>query len=182
LKDVYRELGESRSPCSERLSPNDFSPAFFNWQTRHILLGTGNPGDIPFAADTDALRECRDMAFETLTKSYVVGTQDRFSQSVNLFAASFGWRSVFVPRANVGALRGRENEFGIDEETRSEIRRYNAVDAALHAHYSRRLADLPPTGKLTDLQGRTRRRVARARMSLLGRSSRVRRASLLRRL
>jgi len=182
LKDVYRELGGGRQSSSER-SPaaDDFLSGFFNWQTRHILLGTVKPGDIPFEADPDALREYRDMAFETLKTSYVVGTQDRFSQSVRLFAATFGWRSVFVPRANVGGLRGREEELGIDDETRSEIRRYNQVDAALHAHYSQRLADLPPTGRLTDLNGRARRHVARARMTFLGRTSRIRRAPLLRR-
>jgi len=175
LKDIYREFGGARERVEERhvLGEEDFVSPFFNWQTRHILLETINSAEIPFEAGGEGLRKYRDMVFETLSERYVVGTQDRYSQSVRLFADTFGWRRVFVPRANVGGLRGREEELGIDDETRELIRQYNQVDVELHAHYSERLRDAPLVGRMTDVHGRGRRSLARAGARARRRASRL---------
>jgi len=166
LGDVYRELGgagDYRSKLRELDEPARAQLlAFFNGQIRHLLLPAVTPDDVPPDADGEVLRDCRDKAFAMLSKRYVVGTQDRFSQSVRLFADSFGWRRVFEPRVNVGRLRGRR-EAEIDQETLSLIRRYNRADAELHAHYSERLRALPPVGRLTDLRARGRRSASRMR-------------------
>lgn len=175
LKDVYLELGGADAGTAERdaLFGGDFFAWCFNWQTRHILLGSVKPAEIPFEADGEALRAYRERALAILAEVYTVGTQDRFSQSVRLFADTFGWRRVFVPRANVGALRSREAELGIDAETRELIRHYNQADAELHRRYSERLRELPPVGRLTDARGRSRRHLQRARSGVRRRAAQL---------
>lgn len=171
LKDVYRELGGG-APSSSDLH-RLFMP-LFNGQTRHILLSRFEHREMPYGAEGEGLEEHRVSAFATLSDHYVVGTQDRFSQSVRLFADSFGWRTVYVPRANTGPLRSRDGGSEIDDETRSLIRSYNAIDAELHAHYSQRLSTMPATDRLTSLQGHARRRARRAASRLRRRMGGVR--------
>ncbi|MBA2256225.1 MAG: sulfotransferase family 2 domain-containing protein [Thermoleophilaceae bacterium] len=167
LKDVYRELGGADQPSSYL---HKLFGLLFNGQTRHLLFGELDSSLIPFRAD-EGLDEYRDRAFALLEETYVVGAQDRFSESIRLFADSFGWRRVFVPRANAGRLRGGRREADIDEETRALIRSYNGIDAELHAHYSQRLEGQPGVGRLTDLRGRVWRGARRGR-SRLGRARR----------
>ena len=163
LKDVYRELGGGGNPSSHLELV--FSP-LFNGQARHLLLGQLGWSEIPFRADREGIDEYRDRAFALLEKTYVVGAQDRFSESIRLFADSFGWRRVFVPRANAGRLRGGRREADIDEETRALIRSHNRVDADLHAYYSQQLDGRPRVGRLEDVQGRAWRGARRARARL----------------
>lgn len=155
LKEIYRELGGTPEPDSHL---HALFGQLFNGQARHLLLGQQEWTDIPFTTEANSLERHRDRAFRLLEGTYVVGALDRFSESIRLFADSFGWRLVFVPRANVGSLRGGQQEAEIDEETRDLIRSHNRIDAELHAHYSRRLDGRPRVGRLTDLEGKVRRR------------------------
>ena len=161
LGDIYRELGGAEEPTS--FVHKLFSP-LFNGQTRHLL--SAEPTAIPMRSDAESLRGPRDRAFGLLEQTYVVGAQDRFSESIRLFADSFGWRRVFVPRANAGRLRGGRREADIDEETRALIRSHNRVDADLHAYYSQQLDGRPRVGRLEDVQGRAWRGARRARARL----------------
>lgn len=167
LKELYLELGgvadyHSKLEGVDELVADALVTTFFNGQMRFILLEAARPSDIPLESAGAALRGYRDRACATLSENYVVGTQDRFSQSVRLFADSFGWRRVFEPRVNVGRIGG-SREAAIDEETLALIRAHNQVDAELHRHYSQRLGALPPIGRITALRARGRRSARRAR-------------------
>lgn len=168
LKDIYLRLGDSPERVHDL--PRTFSgplfAPFFNGQSRQILLGRVRPIDMPFTADAVALDDFRLKALEILAHTYVVGAQDRFSESVRLFADAFQWRTVFVPHANRGPLRSRNVDAEVDEETRSLIRAYNQVDAGLHARYSKELSALPATSRVTDVRGRVRRQGSRLRQRL----------------
>ncbi|MGI8806223.1 MAG: hypothetical protein ACR2IN_11140 [Thermoleophilaceae bacterium] len=161
LKDIYLSAeSRSRDPGHEHL----FRP-FFNEQGGQILLGVLDSREMPVTSDRASLEPYTRRALDILSDRYVVGTQDHFSQSVRLFADSFGWRTLFVPRANV-----RGESLPVDEETSALIRAYNAVDAELHAHYEQRLAYLPGVGRVARLRGgtghRARRRLAWARRAV----------------
>jgi hypothetical protein len=156
LADAYRELGDGR----DARQPEDAVFAhLFNEQSRQVLLGVLDPRDVPFTADEGRLDPYRRRAFEFLSTAYVVGAQERFSQSARLFADSFGWRRVFVPRVNV-----RRAAIEVDDETRSLIRDHNRLDAELHRHYLEQLAPLPGVSRSARLRGgvyRSARPVAR---------------------
>lgn len=156
LKDAYRELG---SPSGASVPGRDEFSALFNGQTRHLLGGTDFPGTMPFEPGAEDLADYKERVSRLLSERYVVGTQDRFSQSVRLFADTFGWRRSFLPRARVNPTPLGWEE--IDPETRELIRVHNRLDAELHARYSERLRDLPSTSRLSDANWRVRRRVAR---------------------
>lgn len=180
LGDLYREMGGSSADRAklaglDELAVRALLMTFFNGQARHILVTDATVRAMPLDVDGAALADYRDRAHATLSEKYVVGTQDRFSQSVRLFADSFGWRRVFEPRVNVGRLRGGRHEREIDQETLALIRAYNGVDAELHAHHSARLRTLPGVSRLSGLHDSVRRSASRtrARMGLRKRSPRA---------
>lgn len=153
LKDIFLELGDSEPadvPLVFRI--------FFNGQTRELLANAGLARAMPLTTGA-GLDRPRSHVLEILSERYVVGTQDRFSQSVRLFAESFGWRQTFLPRANV-ATRGRGG-VEIDAETRALARAYNPLDAEVHERYSRRLSSLRPISAVSQARGRARRRLVR---------------------
>lgn len=167
IRELYLELGgaadyRSKLEGVDQRVVDALVMTFFDGQMRFILLATHGPSEIPLASGGEGLSAYRDSAYETLSERYVVGTQDRFSQSVRLFAESFGWRRVFEPRVNVGR-RGGSREARIDDETLGLIRAYNQVDGELHRHYSQRLSVLPTIGRVTALRARGRRSAKRAR-------------------
>lgn len=169
VADVYRELGRRDAPSGYRLI---FS-FFFNGQARELLYPYLDAAELPLTPEAGDLEDYRARAFDVLS-TYVVGTQERFSQSVRLFADSFGWRRAFIAKKNVAFHRPE-----IDEETRSLIRAYNSLDTELHAHYSAKLEGRPETGRLKDVHGkvslRVRRGARKARRTL--RAGVVRRAA-----
>lgn len=148
LKDAYLELGGSGTLPAELSVP--FGP-LFNGQARHLLGGTADPRDLPFSAGQDGLGDSREKVFELLQRVYVVGTQDRFAQSLRLFADSFGWRHVFLPTERRGPGPGRGKE--IDDETRALIRAHNSLDSELHAYFSDRLSRSPSVTASSRLRG-----------------------------
>lgn len=160
LKDVYRELG-SRSGESFPLRDSFWS--LFDGQARHLLMGTVDPAAMSYNPDAEELDDYKRKVDRLLADSYVVGTQDRFSQSVRLFADTFGWRMKFLPRANANPNPAGRDE--IDDETRDLIRSHNRLDAELHARYSERLRDLPYTSRVSDVRWKARQRAAKRVLS-----------------
>jgi hypothetical protein len=158
LKDVYRELGGSGALPPELSVP--FGP-FFNGQTRHLLASTDDARDIPFSTGEEGLDDSRERVFKLLGDLYVVGTQDRFSQSLRLFADSFGWSKIFLPRARPAPAPDQVDE--VDEETRELIRAHNGLDSELHAHFSERLRQLPSVTASSRLRGTVYLRLDRVR-------------------
>lgn len=168
VADLYRQLGgdsdyRAKLVGLDELAVGALVATFFNGQARHLLAGEEDIQEMPLAGDCREFESYRARVDSVLSQRYVVGTQDRFSQSVRLFADSFGWRRVFVPRVNVGRLRGGHHEAEIDDETLSLIRRYNQVDAELHGRYAARLSTMPTVGRVAELRTGARRTAARAR-------------------
>jgi hypothetical protein len=126
LADIYLNLGGARpstSPLHNRLSE------FFNGQTRSILKPWDLGDEVRFwSGQPDEAVDLKQRALDLLSRQYVVGVQERYEQSLQLFASRFGWE-LPVHRLNV---RAREE---IDPDTRELVAAYNEVDAELHAHF-----------------------------------------------
>jgi hypothetical protein len=153
LGDVYRHLG------GERDLPAELRELFwplFNGQSREILGPRVDWSSLPFEAEEPELDSFRDEVLDALRETYVVGVSERLSESVRLFADSFGWRRTFVPQVNVRPYGSRRSE--INEETRSLIRAYNRVDADVHERHLGRVSSLPATSRADDLRWRVRER------------------------
>jgi hypothetical protein len=153
LKDIYREVGD-RDPDEVPL----VFRIFFNGQTRELLANSDSARTLPLTTGA-GLEPHRRSVLDLLSERYLVGTQDRFSQSVRLFADRFGWRTVFLPHARAAPDRGGPE---LDAETRSLARTYNTLDTELHRRYSEELASLPSVSGLDQARWRARRRLARA--------------------
>lgn len=158
IADIYREVGGNGGVETRKAFA-----FFFNGQARDILYPYLDTTELPLTLSETELEDLRRRTEEVLSK-YVVGTQDRFSQSVRLFADSFGWRRPFVPHMNV-----TPRPIVIDDATRSLIRAHNALDDDLHAWYSATLERRRRTGRLTEVR-------ARAEVGALRATSRARRA------
>jgi hypothetical protein len=131
LADIYRELG-GETPSGSSLH-RQFS-RFFNGQTRSILEPWH--GRARLEQGTGLVRQdaaLRDEALEILARHYVVGLQERFGDSLERFAASFGWSCLSIPRLNVSRVEGDE---GPDAETRALILAHNQLDAELHTAFA----------------------------------------------
>jgi hypothetical protein len=127
LEDLYSPDGAE--PPGGRLH-------WFNGQSRSLLepfLGTELP-ELGWShgppADADVWRE---RLFSLLEDHYLVGTQDRFDESVRYFAAELGWDRVFAPRAKASK---REAPV-LSDSLRSSIVEYNWLDQELYDRYSR---------------------------------------------
>jgi hypothetical protein len=94
-----------------------------------------------------------------------VGITERMDESVALIGRALGWSAQPpVPRINVGR---RRQSFVLDEDTRAEIARYNALDIELYDRVVRKhFNDAGPAGH-TELSGhpalRRLRRIAGSR-------------------
>jgi len=153
LKDVYRELGGDND------APSDLKRLFwplFNGQAREVAGPYVDWAAPAFRAGAGGLDSLREVADGLLAKRYVVGVSERFSQSLRLFADTFGWRRTFIPHVNVQPYGSTRSE--IDEETRSLIRTYNGVDAELHDRHLATLSGRPAVSRRRDLEWRARRR------------------------
>jgi hypothetical protein len=157
LGDVYRNLG-----CGRDRSPEDAALFWrlFNGQTREILEPESDPAVPAFAPAGCEPIGIEDEVRARLDRLYVVGVSERFSQSIRLFADSFGWSKVFIPRVNVRPYPWDRSE--IDAETRSLIRSHNRVDEELHAEHLARVSALPRTPRRSDLRWRAHGRWRRS--------------------
>lgn len=156
LGDSYRELADDRELAGELAGL--FWP-LFNSQSREILAPVAGFTALSLNPEQAELERHHQQVADVLSRTYVVGVAERFSQSVRLFADSFGWRKAFVPRENVRPYGSRRDQ--IDEQTRSLIKAHNALDEALHAGHLARLDSLPPTSRVDDLRWRSQQRARR---------------------
>ena len=127
LADIYLNLGGtdlSVSPLHNRFSE------FFNDQTRSVLKPWDLGHELRFwSGQPDEAVDLKQQALDLLSRQYVVGVQERYEQSLQLFADSFGWDELPVHRLNA---RAREQ---VDPDTRELILSHNEIDAELHAHF-----------------------------------------------
>jgi hypothetical protein len=158
LKDVYLELGSGEV---DGMEGRELFGIFFDGQAKEILAAFAYRGDLRAADERREMSRFKERALELLSRRYLVGTQDRFSESVRMFADAFGWSKAFVPARRVNPYRRMAS--AVDEETRALIRENNPVDAELHAHFSEQLRGHPPVSRASQVRWRVRHQVARGR-------------------
>jgi hypothetical protein len=139
LADIYLNLGGARSSASPL---HHVFAEFFNGQTRSVVRPWDEDAQLGYwAGQPDEAVDLKRRALDLLLRQYVVGVQERYEQSLELFARSFGWNDLAVHRLNV-----REPE-ALDPETRELVAAHNELDAELHAHFEaaveRYAAELP---------------------------------------
>ena len=143
LADIYLNLGGARASASPL--HNRFAE-FFNGQTRAVV----HPWDLGdevryWSGQPDDAAELKQRALDLLSRQYIVGVQERYEESLELFARNFGWRELPVHRLNVRAPED------VDSDTRELILAHNELDAELHAHFEaaveRYAAELPPRAR-----------------------------------
>jgi hypothetical protein len=84
------------------------------------------------------------------TQFDAVGITERIDESVALIGRALGWPALpAVPRINVTP---RRESFVLDDETRAEIVRYNALDIELYDRVARQFADAV-SAEQTELSG-----------------------------
>ena len=111
--------------------------SFFNGQARSLLDPLGDTSGIPLLADDPHAREWRERLEHALAAYVVVGTQDRFEESVKALAAIPGLRRRRVYRVRVN--RERPAASTIDARTAELIRRHNWLDEELYRLANERL-------------------------------------------
>ena len=134
LQDVYRELDDERRRFH-----------FVNWQSRSLLAPHWGMRELPASPDAPDADEWRERLFAIVDEHYTVGLQDRFDESVKLFADAFGWPEVFLPRVRVNRVRPRELD---DAGLRAEILAHNWLDVEL---YERAAGSFRTLGAVNDL-------------------------------
>jgi hypothetical protein len=139
LADIYLNLGGGRQSSSPL---HHVFAEFFNGQARTVLKPWDEDDALGYwVGQPDEAVDLKQRALDLLFRQYVVGVQERYEQSLCLFASSFGWDDLAVHRLNV-----REPE-PIDPETRELVAAHNEIDAELHAHFEaaveRFAAELP---------------------------------------
>jgi hypothetical protein len=103
---------------------NRLSREFDNFQTRAL---SGNV-KVPFGECTSEMLET---AKNNLRSHFrVVGTTERFDESLVLFRRAFGWRWPFYTKQNVTRNRPKVNE--LSHQTRQIIAEHNRLDVELH--------------------------------------------------
>ena len=136
LDDIYRRLGDGDEG---RSAPHDLLSTFFNGQMRTILRPHSHLATLAYAEGSWPEGQLHlQSALEYMTRHYVVGLQDDLAHSIDRFAQEFGWQSVFTPHVNVTQREGRHE---VSDETRTLIRRYNALDIELYEHFREALGD-----------------------------------------
>ena len=139
LADIYLNLGGG-GPSSSPL--HQVFAEFFNGQARTVLKPWDEDDALGYwMGQPDEAPDLKKRALDLLFRHYVVGVQERYEESLELFARSFGWEDLAVHRLNV-----REPE-PVDPETRELVAAHNEIDAELHAHFEaaveRSAAELP---------------------------------------
>jgi len=115
------------------INRNDpFSPfhEFYNGQIRAILRPVRHtlkwfdltPGEKNNAYENEALEK----ALQLVHQHYVIGFQEKFQESINLFSSKFGWKRNIYVRENVTPDRKTVTE--LTEKFKSIIETYNSLD------------------------------------------------------
>jgi len=125
IEDIYLNLGGGSEKSSEL---HEIFKEFFNYQTRSVLAPYINTEVFEYIQDSQKIYE--EQVDAILQKYYTVGVQEKFSESVELFAQKFGWKNLPDRRDNIGQY---SNE--LSKEVADLIRSYNALDSKIHRHY-----------------------------------------------
>lgn len=134
----------------DRFRERGYVAPWFNPQSRALLQGHYDLSDFEPTfgppADADLWRE----RLWTTLERYVVGVQEAFQQSVELFAQEFGWSELTIPMKKVNWHRPRAVALTRDEV--DLIRAASWLDVEAHERYARALgvdpvdAGDPPDG------------------------------------
>ena len=132
IDELYRTF--EQAPRKNRVTRKEAE--FVNGQSRRLLAPHFDTASMPrtsTGADADLWRE---RLFELVDDKYLVGIQDRFLDSVAVFAREFGWTKEYDAQAKVNRLRPSLED--VPDETRELIRTYNWLDEELYRAQARR--------------------------------------------
>ena len=133
---VSRELREIYGSMEWRRKINGLD--YFNGQSRQFLGPLFDVEGPPLECSRGPTPEgerWRDRLFELLDDHYIVGLQDRFDESVAVFAQEFGWHETAAPRRKFNRVRPRGHVE--DEELKTMILEYNWLDRELYDRFAR---------------------------------------------
>jgi hypothetical protein len=123
----------------ERFRELGYVVPWFNPQSRALLQGHYDLSDFEATfgppPDADLWRE----RLWTTLERYVVGVQDAFQQSVELFAREFGWSELTAPTKKVNRYRPRT--VALTREEVDLVRAANWLDVEAYEHYARAFED-----------------------------------------
>jgi hypothetical protein len=126
LEKLYVDLDGGASAASTR------AQEFCNGQSRSLLEPHYDVAELPLLAEHPDGDLWRTRLFEDVLPRYLLGAQERFAESVDLFADRFGWASRRVERVRVNQARPRREE--LSGKLHRLIQRYNWLDQELHGH------------------------------------------------
>lgn len=140
LPDIFNEYGKEQS--KRTFDPFSSFNEFFNGQIRAILRPKRHTLDwfrlSPNEHDKAAEEEALKTALDLVEQHYVIGFQEKFAESVNLFADRFGWQKDQFYRLNVTPERKSVDEIPV--ELRRAIEQFNQLDIrfyeTLYQHFS----------------------------------------------
>jgi hypothetical protein len=119
----------------ERFRELGYVTPWFNPQSRALLQAhydlSGFEATFGPPPDADLWRE----RLRTTLERYVVGVQDAFEQSVDLFAHEFGWSELTIRAMKVNRYRPRAVALSRDEV--DLVRAANWLDVEIHERYAR---------------------------------------------
>jgi hypothetical protein len=131
----YSFFGKERSWSLEDLyGISGHQPAkklrkFSNAQATSLLAPHHDTTTLPTLSDHADAEHWRRRLFELVDRVYLVGLQERFLQSVELFAQRLGWSTLYPASTRINWVRTRES---IDADLAEAIRRYNWLDEELY--------------------------------------------------
>lgn len=141
----FEDIFKSDSPKAK--------PDFFNGQARSLLEPHFDLSELPLSVGPP--RETADLwrtrLFTVLARHYWVGIQERYSESVDMFADQLGWRQV-VARLRVNA--GRPDDAELDGPALRRVRACNWLDMEMHRHYAEAFEGWPLHGAAAEMAQR----------------------------
>jgi hypothetical protein len=102
---------------------------FSNAQSKSLLAPHHDTTTLPTLSDHVDAQRWRRRLFELVDRVYLVGLQERFLQSVELFAQRLGWSTLYPASTRINWARTRES---VDATLGEAVRRYNWLDEELY--------------------------------------------------
>lgn len=132
LEQIFSDDLKNYIPADDPYSPFN---EFFNGQIRSILRPlrhqlrwfenlSGDKNQVQYE------QEALDAAFDLIERYYVIGFQEQFNDSIELFAHKFGWKGDLYHRINITTKRLLVNE--ITSGLKQKIIEHNQLDFALY--------------------------------------------------
>jgi hypothetical protein len=129
LREAVRVLGPSGKQRVDEVVQQ------LNSQSRSLLDATYDAGDLSLTPEEPDADLWRERLFAAADR-FMVGTQSRLAESVELFAREFGWE-VPVDPSSAGEQNGAAGESTAEEQ--ELVRRYNWLDQELFTRCEERL-------------------------------------------